>query len=223
MKTLEERITEAESALEEAKASDDAAKQASAEARLEAYQEAKEFHTKEFERVGKKMRSEGGEAREKAIADEFGVSLEEAKQMIADYREIQVATETETETERKAREKAEGERDEAKQREADALKLADRRFVESEAKIALVEAGVNASRIPKLLSDPDLPTPAVEDEKVTGTEAFVEAAKKEYPEWFGNGKLSGFDGVPPGDPDGATKEQEQANKEIAARQIHRMF
>lgn len=225
MKTLDERITEAEGALEEAKASDDPARQARAEARLETLQEAKEFHTKEFERVGKKIRSEGGEAKEKEIADELGVPLAEAKTMLAEYQEIQAATATDTETERKAREKAEVQRDEEIQKRKDADQRADERLKRSELKLALLAQGAREDRLARLMREANLSEVEVEEDEVKNLEPVIELLKEEIPEWFGAaGPPRGVPPTPPaGDPNDLSADQRQANEEIARRQLHRMF
>lgn len=186
MKNLEDRIVEAEGALTEAKTSGDASREARAEARLETLREAKEFHQGELNRVAGSTRKEGREARENELAQELGVSIEEAKQRLADYQAIQDATETETERERKAREKAEADLEASQERETNALKLADERAKKAELKVALIDAGARKDKLSKLLREADLSSVEVEGEEVKGIDSVVEKLKTDEADWFGS-------------------------------------
>lgn len=186
MKTLDEQITDAENALEQAKTSGDSGAQAKAEGCLEGLKNAKEFHAKEFERVGKKIRSEGGEAKEKEIAEALGVTLEEAKQIVEDHKTTQELIETETERARKAKETAEKERDDAKALADSNSKLANERLIKAELKLELITEGARKDRLAKILRDADLSGVEIEDEEVKNLSPVVTALKEEYPEWFGD-------------------------------------
>lgn len=127
---------------------------------------------------------EAAAAKEREIAESLGVTVEEAKQIIADHKAVQEATETEME--RLQREVAEKDAAiaSANEEKQNALRLADERLVDSEARTALVGSGVDPKRVHKILGDRDLEKPTVSEGKVEGVDDYVEAARKEWPELF---------------------------------------
>lgn len=122
--------------------------------------------------------------------------------------------ETEAEAKQQAEERAKKAEEDSKQN-----------LIRYELRDALRTEHINPERMDLAFKVADTSSVEVEGSEVRGVDKVVTSLKDSSPEWFGNAerKPSGFDGVPAGDPDGASKEQEQANKEIAARQIHRMF
>lgn len=82
------------------------------------------------------------------------------------------------EDEQKAKSAAEKERDQARS-------LASQRLISATLSSALSAAGARSDRVEKILKDRELPTPELSGEEIVNKEAFVEAAKAEYAEWFG--------------------------------------
>ena len=180
-----------------------------------------EEHQRELRRVGKKEKSEGRNTERAALLEALGVDdLDAAKEMLDDYRYIQEAAKTEDDETQEELEKAREETKRLKAEKQEALQLADARLVDSELKSALISEGVDAKRVKKILRDPDIEKPSVEDGEVDGVSEYVEAAKKEWPELF-----SRREHVPesPAPSNGANPEQDARAKADFQRQYARNF
>lgn len=141
---------------------------------------------KDFDKKAGDLRSEGRQAATNNLLKELGLdSVDSLKNAVTEYRTIQQATETEVEAlQRQAKEKDDA-IVEANRLRAEAEAKAEQTLANSKLETALVGAGVDSKRLAKIIGDGSLPAPKVEDGKVAGVEAFVAAAKQEYPEWFG--------------------------------------
>ena len=180
MKTLAERIAEAEAAV--SATTEGTPERARAETRRDALKEADTVHKS----VVSGTETAAREAREQEIATALGVSVDEAKRIVKAHQDAE--EQSRTEIQRKDQTIAEKETAiETANRERDeALERANKTLVDSKVELALVGAGVDAKRLPKILSDSSLAAAKVENGQVTGVEDFVKAAQTEYPEWFGS-------------------------------------
>lgn len=120
-------------------------------------------------------KAEGKRAGEKAVADQLGVSIEEAKKIIEDSK---AKAESEKSEAQKATDAAAAREAAAAEREA----AANRRVHDADVRDALREAGVKperATKVSSMLTDVDVGA----DE--AAIKAAVEGLKKEFPELFG--------------------------------------
>lgn len=141
---------------------------------------------KEAERTAKKQA-------EKALADSLGVSVDEAKQIIADQKAAQEAAKGESQ---KAIDAAKAREEAATARERAAIA----RERSAEVKLALMDAGINPTRLARATTL--LVTDVAEDADADAIKAAAEALKSEMPELFGAGSPGG---APSGDPSGPPK------------------
>lgn len=140
---------------------------------------------KEAERTAKKQA-------EKALADSLGVSVDEAKQIIADQKAAKEAAQSESE---KAVNAAKTREEAATARERAAIA----RERAAEVKLALMDAGINPTRLARATTL--LVTDVAEDADAEAIKAAAEALKSEMPELFA--AVPG--GAPSGDPSGPPK------------------
>jgi hypothetical protein len=144
-----------------------------------------EEHQRELRRVGKKEKSEGRTSREKELLEKSGAeSIDEILAAYEAHKLTEAEMQSEADKEKQRAAKLEEQLNTLKSEREEALKLADERLVDSELKSALISSGVDASRVKKILRDPDIEKPSVEDGEVEGVENYVKAAKKEWPELF---------------------------------------
>lgn len=184
----------------------------------------KKFTQADLKRIAAKEKAEGKRAAEKALADSLGVSLDEAKKIIAKHRETEDANKSEAERER---EKAKQEREaaEAEKREAAAEKH------EARIERALVAAGFSGDdkRLARVRKMVTVEVGASYDDVL----ADVNEAKTEFPELFTSktpddgkdkrdGKLPSSDpnGKPP-PPKGGEDSYAAGQKRFAAKKAKR--
>lgn len=139
-------------------------------------------------KVGAKEKREGRTTERQTILEELGFDdLEKLKGVVEAHRLMEEEVQSEAEKLQQQVSEKDAKIAEANEARDNALKLADSRLVDSELKGALIDAGVSAERVRKILNDPEIEKPGVEDGKVSGAslEAYVESAKKEWPELFG--------------------------------------
>lgn len=188
MKNLAQQIAEAQAALDAT--TEGTPERAAAQARLGALNEAQSFHQSELNRVAGNTRGEGRNAREQEIAQELGVSVEKAKEIIEAHNQAEELTKTEIEKKDEELRNKDAALAQANQEKEDALKLADRRLVTSELRASLIAAGARADRVSRLVRDADVSKVEIQRDEAAGTEevknleAVIETAKQETPEWF---------------------------------------
>lgn len=157
------------------------------------------YTDKDVDKFKGDARSQGRDAEKNRILKELGVDdLEAAKSALSEYRTIEEATQTDVERIQAERDALKNERDAFQQERDEALKLADARLVNAKTETALLTAGVDAKRIPKILGDSSLTKPTLQDGNPTGLDAFVASAKEEYPEWFGGSNPAAVPQTPGG-------------------------
>jgi hypothetical protein len=137
------------------------------------------FTQKDLDKYAGTARKEGRKATERELAEKLGVSIEEAQQIVRDYRDQQEKQKTELDREKEARQKAE-------KAAAERERKANERIIASELRLALAQAGINPERMKLALKFADTSEVKVDDEgNVEGIEAVAEAVKDASPEWFG--------------------------------------
>lgn len=149
------------------------------------------FTQEEVNRYNTKAKRDGEKAATQKLADELGMSVEEAKALISATKERQEAEQT-------ALEKAENA---AKQREADAeakAKAAELKEHNLNVKAALLEAGVPKGKLAKATRLLDAEVGASEEDIA----AEVESLKEDWPEVFATASETTTGGAPSGMPSG---------------------
>lgn len=129
-------------------------------------------------------RKEAGTRTTNAITDRFKQYGFESLDQVEELAKAYHATEEEQRTDlQKANTELEALRPKVTNLEAENQRLQ----VESELKVALAAEGVAPKSIRKMLNDPDLPRPQLEEGKVpdTGINQFIEKAKEEWAPFFG--------------------------------------
>jgi ribosomal protein L13E len=123
-------------------------------------------------------RKEGREAASRELADQLGVSVDEAKQIISDHRKREEAQKTELD---KANERIK----ELESKSQTTAEKAAARIKKTELKLALRNEGINPERLDMAVRLADLDSLEVDDEgNVAGLEDVVKAVSEASPEWF---------------------------------------
>jgi hypothetical protein len=136
------------------------------------------YTDKDLDKYKGTARKEGRQAAERELAEQLGVSIDEAKQIIKNHQAEQEKQKTDLDREKEARRKAE-ETATAKE------KAANERIKKTELKLALRNADINPERLDMALRLADLDKLTIADDgNVEGLDEVVSAVSEASPEWF---------------------------------------
>lgn len=155
--------------------------------------EERTFTQADVTRIAKREQDKGRKAAASKLAEELGVSVDEAKRIIAEHRSREEAEKSEAQ---KAREAADAEKAEAaKAREAAARDRYDTRVERALLRAGVPDAGDKLDRVKRMVT-------ADVDSDDDAIRADVDALKKEFPQLFEQPKGGGPppSGDPPGHP-----------------------
>lgn len=146
------------------------------------------FTQDEVSNIAAREKAQGRQAAENQLAEDLGVPIEEAREIIEQHRQREEAEKTEAQ---KAREAADREKAEAEQAKAEAARERHDAKVER----ALLKAGVNPDILER--ATPSLNLEVGADDAAIKAE--IDALKKDVPSFFGTGN-----GKPPSSTPGGT-------------------
>lgn len=172
----------------------------------------------DLKKIGAQEKRDGRTSKEREILDrakQYGVeSLDDVFSRLEEHQTLRQQNETDAERLEREKKAAEAERDQYKSEAEKASQLADQRLIEAELKGSLISAGVDAKRVRKILADPDLEKPTLDDKgEVQDVDKYIEKAQQEWPELFGQSR---DDHIPPSPPVGGTRQSDPVEQYMSS-------